>query len=360
MINPMKKRETMIIKDERVALVTDLHIGKHQNSSKWHKIALDFAKEFRDKLKEDKIRDVIICGDVNDDRNEISVQSMHIVNEVFQIWKDFNINIIVGNHDAYYKNRSDVNSLSLFSGWDNINIIDEITEYKIFGKKLVFCPWGADVDLVTNCDYLFGHFEINGFNLSKMRVCVKGVDSTNILKKAPLTISGHFHLREDRKYKNGRILYLGSPYELDWGDCGTRTRGFYYFDIPTGEYEFIENKTSPRHKKIRLLEITSAGKVTDDIKKEFDGNFVSFIIDQDVDPEKLQDFIPSLNAYNPLSLKIEHTLEDRVTLEASEFKFTAVDIPTSISEFIKMSDYTNKEEILEETNELYYKCKRGE
>tara|TARA_R110000822_G_scaffold145230_2_gene284067 strand:- start:781 stop:1833 length:1053 start_codon:yes stop_codon:yes gene_type:complete len=347
----------MIIKEERVAIVSDLHIGKHQNSSKWHNIALDFAEDFRARLKKDNIKDIIICGDVNNDREEICVQSLHVVNEIFTLWKDFNINIIVGNHDAYYKNRSDVNSLSIFSGWSNIHIIDETEVFNIFGKRLVFCPWGADVEQVPVCDYLFGHLEINGFSLTKMKVCTNGTDSFSILDKAKMTISGHFHLREDRKYKDGRILYVGSPYEMDWGDCGTGSRGFHYLDIPSGDYEFIENKRSPKHKKIRMSEITSAGKITQAIIDEFKGNFVSFIVDHEIkDMHKFNEFLDSLVQYGARSIKPYFELESRVSLGESEYNFTAVNVKSSIDEFIKMSDFDDKESILEEMYGLYDKC----
>jgi len=349
----------MMLKDEKVAIVTDLHIGKHQNSATWHKISLDFAKWFRDRLIKDNISDIIICGDVNDDRTEVSVQSLHVLNELFTIWKDFNIIILVGNHDSFYKNRSDVNSLSIFSGWKNITVVDEVTSHNTFGKSLVFCPWKGNLDGINKCDYLFGHFEINGFNLSKMKVCTNGVDSPNILNKAGLTISGHFHIREDRKYKNGRILYVGSPYEQDWGDCGTGTRGFYYLDIPSGEYEFIENTISPRHKKIRMSEITAAGKLTDDIIKEFKGNFVNFIVDHEVkNIDKLQSFVLSLDTYGAKSVNIDYTLEERVSVGDSKYEFTAIDIPASIEEFIRMTDFEDKDIIIEETENLYRKCKK--
>jgi len=349
----------MIIKDERVAIVTDLHIGKHQDNALWHNIVLNFAKEFKDRLIKDNIKDIIICGDINDDRNEINVQSLHVVNEVFNIWSNFNINIIVGNHDAYYKNRSDINSLSLFSGWKNINVIDTPTEYNIFNKKIMFVPWSFNLDDIPKCNYLFGHLEINGFNLSKMKVCIKGIDSTNILQKADVTVSGHFHFRDDRKYKNGRILYVGSPYELDWSDCGSDARGFYYLNIPTGEFEFIEIKTAPKHKQIRFSEITSAGKITDDVRKEFNGNFINFVVDQEVsDLETLSEFVSKLNTFNPLSLKVEYILENRVVIEDSLYEFTAVDVKSSITEFIKMTDYDDKDAILDELYELYEKCKK--
>lgn len=353
----------MTIKDEQVACVTDLHIGAHQNDARWHKITIEFAGWFKKQLKERGIKDIIICGDVNNNREEVSVQSLHVANEVFTMWKDFNIIMLVGNHDAYYKNRADVNSLSPFSGWQNITIVEDITEYNTFGKKLIFCPWGCENKINSKCDYLFGHFEINGFNISKIKVCENGINSTDLLKYSKMIISGHFHFKEDRKYKNGRILYIGSPYELNWGDCGSEPRGFYYLNIPTGEYEFVKNTISPQYKKIRMSEITSAGKITDDIAKIFPGNFVNFIVDQDIEDtiqiSKISDFITTLsNKFKPISIKTEYTLENRISVEDTGYEFTAVDIPTSIQEFVKMTDIENQDEVLNETLSLYQSCNK--
>jgi DNA repair exonuclease SbcCD nuclease subunit len=352
---------TMMIKDERVALVTDIHVGKHQNSTKWHKIALGFAEEFRDKIKSDNIKDIIICGDVNDDRSDINVHSLHVLNEMFDMWKDFNINVLVGNHDAYYKNKTDVNSLSLLSGWSNINVIDKMEKFSVFGKKFVFCPWGVDPEDIPKCDYIFGHLEINGFSLATAKICTKGIDSTNLLAKADLTVSGHFHIRESRKYKTGKIVYLGSPYEMDWGDCGTPERGFHYFDIPTGEFEFFPITSAPKHKKIRLSEITSAGKLTENIKKDISGNFVNLIIDQDtLTEEQIQSIISGLQKLTQYTIRPDHIFESRASVEETEFDFTSVNIRSSINEFIKQTDYDNKDEILDKIYELYDVCTKGD
>ena len=104
-------------KQSKIAVVSDLHFGVHQNNQTWHTIAIDFAKWFKKQLIKNKIQDIVICGDINNDRNEISVNTMHVVNQIFKLWKDFNIKIIIGNHDAYYKDRCDVNSLSMFAEW---------------------------------------------------------------------------------------------------------------------------------------------------------------------------------------------------------------------------------------------------
>ena len=47
---------------------------------------------------------------------------------------------IVGNHDAYYKNTNDVNSVDgLLSQYKNVIRVSEPKEYKIGGKKYASC-----------------------------------------------------------------------------------------------------------------------------------------------------------------------------------------------------------------------------
>ena len=104
----------MILNSSKVCCVSDIHIGVHQNSSMWHSITIDWAKWLRDELIKHDIKDIIICGDLFHYRDEISVNTIHMATKMLAVWKDFNIGIIVGNHDSYYKDRVDVNSLSIF------------------------------------------------------------------------------------------------------------------------------------------------------------------------------------------------------------------------------------------------------
>ena len=48
--------------------------------------------------------------------------------------------------------------------------------------------------------------------------------------------SGHYHTRSD----DGRIYYLGNPYEMFWNDVGDR-RGFSIFDTETLEHFHVDN-----------------------------------------------------------------------------------------------------------------------
>ena len=58
--------------------------------------------------------------------------------------KDLGVTVyqLVGNHDAYYKNTNEVNSIdSLLSEYDNVIPISGPGEYNIDGFKAFMVPW---------------------------------------------------------------------------------------------------------------------------------------------------------------------------------------------------------------------------
>ena len=61
---------------------------------------------------------------------------------------------------------------------------------------------GFDIEKLPESQYLFGHFEITTFKMNNYKICDKGVTPDDLLKKAPLVFSGHFHHENSRKYGN--------------------------------------------------------------------------------------------------------------------------------------------------------------
>jgi predicted MPP superfamily phosphohydrolase len=117
-----------MIKKPKIALFSDLHLGLYGNSTEWHEIALKWADWIVADLKKKKITDIFFLGDFFHNRSEISVQTIHVASELIAKFKDFNLFMVIGNHDAFYKNRSDVHSLGFLKGHDNITIIDQNLE----------------------------------------------------------------------------------------------------------------------------------------------------------------------------------------------------------------------------------------
>jgi hypothetical protein len=69
--------------------------------------------------------------------------------------------MITGNHDCYYKDTSEVNSLSILKGWNNITILDSVYRLEDHqnDKCITFCPWGTKISDIQKSDIIFGHFE---------------------------------------------------------------------------------------------------------------------------------------------------------------------------------------------------------
>ena len=96
----------------------------------------------------------------------------------------------------------------------------------------------ASFDLLrrTKAKVIFGHLELNGFDMYRGVTCHEGMDSS-IFKDFNLVVSGHFH----HPSKTGVIQYVGAPYQMTWADAGC-ARGFWILDTETLDMKFIQNR----------------------------------------------------------------------------------------------------------------------
>lgn len=349
----------MKLNQRRFAITGDLHIGLHLSNSMWHGISLEFAKWFKQKLIEEKITDIIILGDIVDNRNDISVPTIHTLNQFFHELEDFNIIIIAGNHDCYYSKRSDVNSICILDNWPNITVLNQYSLFDTNGAKMSFCPWGTDIDSIKPSDIILGHFEINTYVMSGRALCVNRVDPNALLAKSPTIFSGHFHDTESRVYKNGRITYAGSPYEQNWGECQV-PKGFYIHDINSKETTFIENEHSPRHIRIHLSELLKNGVVNEAVKKSFNGNIIHFVVDSEFDQDAISALAEKLYLLAPRSLKIELIGKEAVeTNEEIQQAFDGINIREDIRSFIDSVDIqtVDKDDLKDHMIKVFESCK---
>jgi DNA repair exonuclease SbcCD nuclease subunit len=314
-----------MLKKSKVAIFSDLHLGIHNNSEDWHKIALWWADWIVKELTEKKIKDIFFLGDFFDNRSEISVQTLHLASEILNKFKDFNMLMIIGNHDAFYKNRSDIHSMGLASGHPNITIVDKNFEFEDYGKKFAFVPWNNELP-DGKFDYIFGHFEIVSFKMNNFKVCDHGLSPIDFLgSKTDSVFSGHFHRRSMGSYNEGRILYVGNTFPMDFADVDN-TKGYHILDVETGGFEFFENTISPKFKKFNLSKIKS---ITEDYIKN---NIVKMVVDMEVDDKKLDKFRVYLNKFRPYRLIIEHNVV-KSTIDSVE-EIDAINIPDMMDEFV--------------------------
>ena len=348
----------MIFKKSKICCISDIHIGVHQNNALWHEIAINWASWLKKELTSKGIKDIVISGDLFHYRDEIAVNTIQVVTKIMNMWNKFNIVLLVGNHDSYYKERTDVNSLSILNGWSNITVFDHLEQIEAFDKKILFCPWGTRPEELIASDIVFGHFEIQSFKMNQYKVCTEGIKSRDLLNCAPLVITGHFHLRDERKYKNGTILYLGNPYQMDFGDVDG-VKGYYILDIKNSDYKFYENKISPQHKKIDLSKIVKYPGITDEVREMFSNNIVKFIIDKHISPDEIDLLLSKFSSLDPISINTDYEINfNKFGIdEHDDVSISGIDIPEAIEEFVNMLDIQDKQGVLQATLDLYHKSK---
>tara|TARA_R110000765_G_scaffold139515_2_gene239704 strand:+ start:350 stop:1408 length:1059 start_codon:yes stop_codon:yes gene_type:complete len=344
------------ISKPRFAIFSDLHLGVHSNSTEWHKNALEWATWFKDECKNKNIKDLIFCGDWHHNRSEISVNTLQVSADILDILSDFNIIAITGNHDIYYKHRTDVNSLSIFKRRANVTILDKPLTIEAFDKTLTFCPWNTNPQDIPQSDIIFGHFEIETFKMNSYKVCEEGVKIKDLLKKSELVVSGHFHTRHEKKFGKGTILYCGNPFQMDFGDVDNE-KGYYILDLDTMEYEFTPNTISPIYKKVPLSELVREGDITKHVIDLVYNNIVKLKVDMNICHEDMDTLLKKLNLLKPRNLTVDYDINFNRILENTEGKedLSGIDIPQAIEEFINLLEIANKKDIIDYTLNLYEK-----
>ena len=338
----------------KIAFFTDLHIGVHQNNENWLDVTYKWAKWFTSELKKQNINKVIFGGDLFHYRDEISVKTLHFTDKLLDLFNEFEVYMIPGNHDAYYKDNSTVHSLSILNNRKNIKVFDKPTAYNISGKQVGFCPWGTQLnEIPLDCELIVGHFELENFNFNNHKICDEGIKSFDILKKSKLIFTGHFHKRQQRKFENGTIIYAGNPFEMDFNDINDQ-KGYYIlnFESENINYEFCKNTISPIHVKVNLSELE---KLKDIAKSKGWSNLcIKIVIDKDIKINLLDKIISSINFEGPFSLTTDYlhkfSIGDNINISND---LGDLNIKQCIVEYIESLNVENKMEVIKRVMGFY-------
>lgn len=297
----------------KLALITDTHFGvRSDNNNILEHQKIFFDNIFLPYLKENKIRHVCHLGDLVDRRKYINFNTLHRMKNDFldpissQI---SSMTIIAGNHDVYYKDRNDLNSLNLLLQEYKplVNYIEDVPEtIKYDNLDILFLPWinRTNQEKIleaiknTTSKVCFGHLQLIGFEMHKGSFAEDGL-SKDLFSNFHLVCSGHFH----HKSTYGNINYLGCPYQMNWGDFGD-TKGFHILDTETLDLTFIPNPYSLFHKieyndlKTSLEEIISI-----DFTK-YSKSYIRIIVQNKNNPYWFDTYLEKLEAVEPLSIQI--------------------------------------------------------
>ena len=293
----------------KVAIITDTHYGARKGSKHLHDYFEQFYKNvFFPSLEEHNVEAVIHMGDAFDSRKSIDYQSLEWAKRVvFDPLSKYETHMIIGNHDCYYKNTNDVNSPGLLlQTYSNIKTYSSVSEIKIGGLNILFIPWiNAEnyQDTVASIKAsrsvcAMGHLELNGFRAHRGHVMEDGMDC-ELFEKFSHVFSGHYHTRSD----NGKIFYLGNPYEMFWNDVNDK-RGFHIFDTDTLELTQINN---PYKLFYNIYYEDTPHQMFD--ATEYDNKIVKVIVRKKTDPKSFEKFIDKLYSVGVHDLKIVENFE---------------------------------------------------
>jgi len=342
----------------KIALITDTHFGARNDNLAFNEYFYEFYEnQFFPYLKEHKIKHCVHLGDVMDRRKFISYRIARDFRERFiNSFKDINFHMLVGNHDTFYKNTNDVNSLhELVDGkFKNIKVYSKTTEVDFGDCKILFVPWinsdnySYTMEMLdtTSAQICMGHLELSGFQMQRGMIMTEGWDK-RLFQKFDMVMSGHFHHKSD----DGQIFYLGTPYELYWNDYDD-PKGFHIFDTKTRELERIVN-TNTLFCKI-YYDDTTQNYMSHDISR-YKNKYVKVIVVNKKDLYQFDHFVDRLLLADAHDVKI---IEDFSEMDASNVSDDIVenteDTMTLLEKYIDELDVTLDKSRLKTTMKSLY------
>jgi DNA repair exonuclease SbcCD nuclease subunit len=299
----------------QIAILNDTHCGVRNSSDIFINYQEAFYTDvFFPYLQENDIKHILHLGDYYEHRRFINFKALSANRKHFlEKLREYGItmDIIPGNHDTYYKNTNNLNSLKELLGhyMNEVNIVQDASVLDYDGMKVGLVPWICQdneseiAEFLDNCkaDIIGGHFELNGFDMLRGVPCTSGM-SADKLRRFELVLSGHYHCKSNQ----GNIHYLGSQMEFFWNDAGD-DKFFHILDTETRELLPVRNPIT-LYEKIYY----------DDEKQDYnnwnvshlDEKFVKIVVVNKTDLFTFERFLDRIQTRNIHDLKIQENLTE--------------------------------------------------
>lgn len=327
----------------KIAILNDTHAGIRNSSDIFINNAEKFYRDvFFPYLLEHDIRHIIHLGDYYDNRKFINFRALNRNrNHFLKPLRDHGItmDIICGNHDTYYKNTNELNSLKELLGhyMNEVHIIHKPTVMEYDGTSIALVPWicadneKESLEFIKNCkaSILGGHLELNGFEMAKGLENKHGMDPS-IFDRFELVMSGHYHTKSTK----GNIHYLGSQMEFFWNDAHD-PKHFHILDTDTHELTAVHNPHTLFHRIYY-----------DDSKQDYmqydlsgiDEKFVKVVVINKSDSYIFDRFIDRIQNYKIHELKIAESFTEFLGENVDDQNISLEDTSTLLNTYIESID----------------------
>lgn len=323
-----------------IVLLADVHLGVKSASIEWLENIRSYFDGFFIPYLKAKVAPeepehntaVVIAGDFFDCRQHIDLNVLNTGIEIMlKLSAITDIYVVIGNHDIYKNEDTDINSSVIFKNFNNVHVIETPTLLTVKnGVKFALIPWAGthqkENELLkqfkTCSDCAIMHADISGLIYDNGRAIIDGADAKIYGKKI---YSGHIHKRQE----TCGVIYLGSPYQMKRSDIGNE-KGVYCLHIgDDGKIteDFTKNDFSPIFIKIRFSDILEM--TLGELKKRIANNYVYIVMtkreSKEVNKSKLVDILEECSARH-LEFLIDSTSTDEDVQKDSDKDLTINDI----------------------------------
>lgn len=238
---------------KRAAVCTDIHFGLKSNSQTHNDDCLNFIKWFTAKAKEEGCETAFFLGDWHNNRASINIVTLNYSLRALEHLNDNfdRVYFIPGNHDLYYRDKRDVQSVEWARHLPNVVICNDW----LHSGDVIVAPWlvGEDYKRIPklSAKYMFGHFELPTFYMNAMVQMpdhgdVKREDFTGIER----VFTGHFHKRQTQR----NITYIGNCFPHNYADNHDDERGMMILEWGQ-EPEYHAWPDQPRYRVYQLSDV---------------------------------------------------------------------------------------------------------
>ena len=322
----------------KIAVLNDTHTGIRNSSEIFLNNAEDFYNNiFFPECEKQNIKQILHLGDYYDHRKFVNFKALNHNRRVFldQLrMRGMSMDIIPGNHDTYFKNTNELNSLKECLGhyMNEVNIIMEPKVMSYGSLNIGLVPWicqdNYDVcmNFIKECkaDWIGAHLELNGFELMRGIKNQHGMNP-KVFERFELVLTGHFHCSS----KQDNVWYLGSQMEFFWSDAHD-PKYFHIIDTETRQIEKIRNPHTLFEKVLYNDEEIDYNSYN----KDFSKKFVKVVVVNKKDPFMFDRFIDNIQNQDIYELKIAENFNEfigaNVDDEDMKFEDTAKIVDTYI------------------------------
>jgi len=237
----------------KAAVCTDIHFGLKSNSTQHNEDCLNFIEWFTAKAKEEGCETCIFLGDWHNNRASINIVTLNYsLRALEHLNNNFDtVFFIPGNHDLYYRDKRDVQSVEWARHLPNVQIMNDWHQE----GDVIFAPWmvGEDYKRVPKFSgkYMFGHFELPNFFMNAM---VQMPDHGEIKAEAfggiESVFTGHFHKRQVQR----NIHYIGNCFPHNYADAADDQRGMMILEWGK-DPEYFSWDDQPKYRVYQLSDL---------------------------------------------------------------------------------------------------------